>query len=327
MLLLRCEAVYRRYGRSRWILRDVNLDITAGEVLSVRGGNGSGKSTLLRILAGATRPTSGTVSCRPAEVGQGGGVGRVGQVAQVGYVPDRFTAPARLSAISYLTHMGRVRGLPSAVARTRGHELLGGLGLVGGEDAQLRTLSKGNAQKVALAQALLTDPALLILDEPWSGLDAQAHGTLAELIAEVAARGGAVVFTDHREAVADTRTDGVYVIDGTGRVTRQQGQRATVELVLTTPATGALPEGVNWDALPGVLSHGMQDADGSTGRVALRVARDHSDEVLLTALRHGWSVEDVTAHGTGAGTRAGAGTAPARPPSPSPSPSGKGAPR
>jgi ABC-type multidrug transport system ATPase subunit len=65
----------------------------------------------------------------------------------------------------------------------------------------LRHLSKGNAQKVAIAQALLSPPGLLVLDEPWSGLDAAAHTTLRELIGEVAAAGGAVVLTDHRETV------------------------------------------------------------------------------------------------------------------------------
>lgn len=303
-MLLRCEAVCRRYGRGRWVLRDVDLGVTAGEVLAVAGGNGSGKSTLLRILAGVTRPTSGTVSGRPAEVG---------------YVPDRFTAPDRLSAITYLTHMGRVRGLPSAVARARADELLDRLRLVGGKDAPLGTLSKGNAQKVSLAQAFLVDPALLILDEPWSGLDAPAHGVLTELVGEVAARGGAVVFTDHREAIAHTRTDTVYVIDGTGRISLRHEQRAVTELVLTTPATGVPPDGVNWGALPGVLSQGMRDGD-DTGTTVLRVARDHSDEVLLTALRHGWSVEGVTAHGT---TRRG----PAPQPVPSSSSSEKGATR
>src|SRR5258708_6893806 len=76
-----------------------------------------------------------------------------------------------------------------------------GLVIEPGPETALRELSKGNAQKVAVAQALLVRPELLILDEPWSGLDASAHAVLSELIAEVAGQGGAVVFTDHPEAV------------------------------------------------------------------------------------------------------------------------------
>ncbi|MFD0274162.1 ABC transporter ATP-binding protein [Kitasatospora sp. NPDC127111] len=273
---MRCEAVSKRYGAGRWILHEVDLEVTAGDVLAVVGGNGSGKSTLLRILAGLSRPTSGRVTGRPREVG---------------YVPDRFTAHDRLSALSYLTHMGRIRGLPTAGARDRAGRLLERLALVGGRDAPLRTLSKGNAQKVALAQALLVRPELLVLDEPWSGLDASAHGVLGELIEEVAAEGGAVVFTDHREAVTETRATGVHVIGEGGRVTGRGGRpvadaAAVAEIVLRVAADGAGPAGPDWDALPGVLSAARRgDA------LVLRVERRHSDAVLLAALRHRWSVD------------------------------------
>lgn len=276
--MLRCEAVGRRYGRGRWILRDVDMMVSAGEVVAVVGSNGSGKTTLLRILAGLSKPTEGSVTGRPPHIG---------------YVPDRFTAHDRMSAISYLTHMGRIRGLSVSAARTRGEQLLERLSLVGGRDASLRTLSKGNLQKVALAQALLVQPGLLVLDEPWSGLDASAHGVLAEFIEEAAAQGGAVVFTDHREAITETHAGGVYVI-GDGRVAlrggRQPGGPASmVELVLTAPPTGVTPVGVNWSALPGVVDSARRGGD-----VVLRVVREHSDAVLLTALQHRWSVAGLT---------------------------------
>ncbi|MFI2378495.1 ABC transporter ATP-binding protein [Streptomyces sp. NPDC018964] len=271
---MRCQAVRKRYGRDRWVLTGVDMEVAAGEVLAVVGGNGSGKSTLLRILAGLSRPTSGTVSGRPRHIG---------------YVPDRFTAHDRVPALSYLTHMGRIRGMPTSAARARGRHLLDRLSLVGGRDAPLRTLSKGNAQKVALAQALLVEPDLLVLDEPWSGLDASAHGVLAELIGEVAARGGAVVFTDHREAITGTHADGAYALHD-GRVTLLDGQHTpVVELVLTVPTTGVPPAEVDWWALPGVL-----DAAGRDETTVLRVTREHSDAVLLTALRHHWSVDGLT---------------------------------
>jgi ABC-type multidrug transport system ATPase subunit len=274
---MRCEGLTKRYGRGRWVLRGVDMEVSAEDVLAVVGGNGSGKSTLLRILVGLSRPTSGTVSGRPPNIG---------------WVPDRFTAHDRMSALFYLTHMGRVRGLSGPTARVRAGRLLEQLALVGGRDAALRTLSKGNAQKVALAQALLVEPDLLVLDEPWSGLDASAHGVLAELIEGVAARGGAVVFTDHREALTGTHTTGVYAISD-GRVTRRGGERTEgrpleVELVLTAPPTGAPPAEVNWHDLPGV-----RDAARRGEALVLRVTREHSDTVLLTALRHRWSVEGV----------------------------------
>ncbi|MFK0017368.1 ATP-binding cassette domain-containing protein [Streptomyces sp. NPDC091027] len=184
---MRLESLSKRYGRGDWILRDVDLEAPAGEVVAFTGGNGSGKSTLLRIAVGLSRPTRGAVAARPPVVG---------------YVTDRFSPNERMSAAAYLAHMGRVRGMTTSVASARAGRILDRLALVGGKHAPLRSPSKGNAQKVALAQALPVDPGLLVLDEPWSGLDADAHGVLAEIMTEVAASGGTVVFTDHRECHA-----------------------------------------------------------------------------------------------------------------------------
>ncbi|MFE7189420.1 ATP-binding cassette domain-containing protein [Kitasatospora sp. NPDC057541] len=283
--------VGKRYGRGPWILRDVELRVAPGDVLAVLGANGSGKSTLLRILAGLTRPTTGrltgAVTARPAATGHR---------AAVGYVPDRFTAHERHTAAGYLTHLGRVRGLPTAAARHRAAELLDRLALVGGSDAALRTLSKGNAQKVALAQALLVPPDLLVLDEPWSGLDASAHSVLAELIAETAAEGGAVVFTDHREAVAEAHATTVRTIaDGrvSGAPSAPASARSAAERPAVPPAelvlTGPDPDAPDWRALPGVLTLERRGPE-----LHLRVEQAHADAVLLTALRHRWSVRAVT---------------------------------
>ncbi|GAA2779638.1 ABC transporter ATP-binding protein [Kitasatospora sp. CM 4170] len=339
---MHCEAVGKRYGAGRWILRDVDLRIAPGEVLAVTGGNGSGKSTLLRILVGLSRPSTGRVTGRPREIG---------------YVPDRFTAHDRLTAASYLAHMGRIRGLSTAAARDRADLLIDRLALVGGREAPLRTLSKGNAQKVALAQALLVPPGLLVLDEPWSGLDASAHGVLGELIDEVAGEGGAVVFTDHREAIAAAHATGGYAI-AEGRLTRRGGPgpgavagvvvagaavvgaHEAVELVLAAPEAGAAPAGPAWTALPGVLSAphdgpgsaphdgpGSAPYAGDDREVQVVLAdRRHSDAVLLAALQHGWSVRSVRsvgavrsvppAHGAGGGPADGGAAHPRHPDGP-----------
>jgi ABC-type uncharacterized transport system ATPase subunit len=136
--------VSKRYGR-REILADVDLQLNAGELLALVGANGSGKSTVLRLMVGLSRPSAGSVQ-RNADV--------------VSYVPDVFTSHDRLSASAYLRHMGRIRGLSTRTARDRSLELLDRLALSGGADTPMRKLSKGNAQKVALAQALLDPPQL-----------------------------------------------------------------------------------------------------------------------------------------------------------------------
>jgi ABC-type Mn2+/Zn2+ transport system ATPase subunit len=269
--LLRLEAVSKRYGRGRWVLRDVDLEISAGEVVAIAGANGSGKSTLLRSLAGVSRPTKGTVSGRPDVIG---------------YVPDRFAPQERMSAMEYLTHLGRIRGLSTSVAAERADQMLDRLALVGGKQSPLRTLSKGNAQKVALAQALLVAPQLLVLDEPWSGLDASAHGTLSGIIAEVAGAGGAVVFADHRESISAPHP---YLIDA-GQLSRRAAvteNRPATEVVLTNPGGGRPPE-VDWHGVAGVL-----EVSGQAETITIQVTREGSDALLRTALQHGWSVTSL----------------------------------
>ncbi len=277
--MLRLQSVSKRYGRGDWILRDVDVEAPAGEIVAFAGGNGSGKSTLLRIAVGLSRPTRGTVAARPPVVG---------------YVPDRFSPNERMSAAAYLTHMGRVRGLTTSAASARAGQLLDRLALVGGKHAPLRSLSKGNAQKVALAQALLVEPGLLVLDEPWSGLDADAHGVLAEIMTGVAASGSTVVFTDHRESVTRARATRTYTVSR-GRVCLEgpepqaTEQRPVSDVVLTAGRDGRVPQDLAWEQLDGVTAV-RRDVSG----VRLRVGRESTDALLFTALQHGWSVETVT---------------------------------
>ncbi|SES45916.1 ATP-binding cassette domain-containing protein [Actinokineospora terrae] len=270
--MLSVEAVSKRYGGGNWVLREVDLTVEPGAVVAVVGGNGSGKSTLLRLMVGVSRPTAGAINGRPDVVG---------------YVPERFPPNERLSAVAYLGHLGRIRGMTTIEAADRAEELLERLDLQGGFDAQVRTLSKGNAQKVALAQALLVPPGLLVLDEPWSGLDSDAHGVLATIIAEVAAAGGAVVFTDHRESVTRANATRIHRIHD-GRIAEATPPgRAVVEVALTRSAEDT--EDPGWDEVDGVLT-----AVTHQGQLFVRVDRDHSDALLTIALRHGWSVDSVT---------------------------------
>lgn len=261
------------------MLTDVDLDLAPGEIATLTGGNGSGKSTLLRLLVGLSRPTSGTIAGRPAVVG---------------YVPERFPSDERMSARSYLRHLGRIRGLGGAEAADRAAELLARLALAGGPDTALRLLSKGNAQKVALAQALLVPPALLVLDEPWSGLDVAAHGELRRMIAEVAEAGGAIMVADHSGAINELTVSAGYRIDG-GRLVHRTPEPTTAATLVTLvppaePGHLDQPDHLDWLAVDGVRTVTRTGHDGS---VALRVDRDRADQLLLDALHKGWSVLGV----------------------------------
>jgi len=179
------ESVSKRYGlRQPWVVRNVSQEVAAGRLIRLEGPNGSGKSTLLRIMAGALMPSVGRVTGRP----------------RAAYVPERFPGGLGFSAREYLHHMARIHGLSGPAASTAVAEWLDRLGATDYASAPLRTLSKGMCQKVAIAQALLSRPHLLVLDEAWTGLDQAARGALDAAVGERLADGGTVLFVDHDPA-------------------------------------------------------------------------------------------------------------------------------
>jgi ABC-type multidrug transport system ATPase subunit len=175
MRLSRVSFRYRR--REPFVIEDVDADLAPGDVIELTGVNGAGKSTLLRLLAGLARPTRGTVSGRPAVVG---------------FAPDRFPTDQPFTVTGYLRHMSRVRG------RARWEPWAERLNMGRLLDTRLPDLSKGSAHKVGLVQALMAEPGLLILDEPFAGLDADTRSALPAIATEVAARGGVVIASDHQ---------------------------------------------------------------------------------------------------------------------------------
>ncbi|MEU4829289.1 ABC transporter ATP-binding protein [Streptosporangium sp. NPDC023615] len=182
---MRLSRVSFRYSRrGPWILKDVELDLRPGSVIEVTGRNGAGKSTLLRLLAGFVPPSRGTIAERPGVVG---------------YAPDVFPVDQPFIVADYLAHMSRIRGVPAGSAvnlagRLNAAHLLG---------QPLGDLSKGSAQKVGIIQSLLAPPDLLILDEPFAGLDEQTRTELPMIIKEIAGRGGTVVVSDHQKQLTD----------------------------------------------------------------------------------------------------------------------------
>ncbi|MEZ0076796.1 ATP-binding cassette domain-containing protein [Planotetraspora sp. GP83] len=169
-----------RYGRrDPWVLSGVGLAFDPGDVVEVVGPNGTGKSTLLRLLAGLLRPVKGAIEERPGTVG---------------YAPERFPADQPFTVAAYLRHMADIRRVnPARIGEWT--ERLGMDHLLG---RRLPELSKGSAHKVGLVQALVCEPGLLILDEPFAGLDAATRAELPRIIGEVSARGGIVVVSDHQ---------------------------------------------------------------------------------------------------------------------------------
>ena len=220
---MRLENVWLRYHRrGPWVLRETDVRIVPGEVVVVLGRNGVGKSTLLQLAAGVLRPTRGRVVDRPAAVG---------------WVPERFPADQPFTVSHYLAAMGRVAGLAGPVADRAVAHWVERLGLTRFGGVRLPQLSKGTAQKVGLAQAMLRPPGLLVLDEPWEGLDAAARELVPELIDEVLAGGGAVLVSDHRgETVRLPGARHWTLADGAVTDDAPAGSDATAVVELAVPA-------------------------------------------------------------------------------------------
>ena len=274
---MRLDGVGKRYGlRQPWIVREVSLDVAAGRLIRLEGRNGSGKSTLLRVIAGVTVPSAGRVSGRP----------------NTGYVPERFPGGLGFSAREYLGHMSRIHGLHGVAATAAADEWLERLGATEYANSPLRTLSKGMCQKVAIAQALLAKPGLLVLDEAWTGLDFIARGTLDAAVGERLAAGGTVFFVDHHQARLAAKVDErwqlgggeVRTLDGPGSAgsdPEADGAATVIEVAgLDTESQTQLA------GLPGVVGvHNVPGIDGR-GRIVARleVTAAASDAVLRQLL-------------------------------------------
>lgn len=177
---MRFEDVWMRYNRGGpWVLRDVSIALEPGQVAVVLGHNGVGKSTLLQLAVGVLHPTRGRVVSRPA---------------RVGWVPERFPADQPFTVRAYLRAMSAVggRGGPAEI-----DDWLDRLHLAPYAGTRLAALSKGTAQKVGLVQAMIGRPDLLVLDEPWEGLDVATRDEVPLIVADVVARGGRVLVSDH----------------------------------------------------------------------------------------------------------------------------------
>lgn len=180
----------KAFGR-HYALRGVNLRLEQGEGLVIIGPNGAGKTTLLRCLAGLARPSEGKVFLQGQELTTSAGELR----RQIGFVSHETLLYDDLTPAENLRFYGRLYDVAELEARL--DQLLGNLGLRQRSSDPVRTLSRGMRQRLSLARALLHQPRLVLLDEPYTGLDMQATELLDGVLLEMAARGRTVLLTTH----------------------------------------------------------------------------------------------------------------------------------
>ena len=179
-------------GQKPFVALDgVSLSIEEGEVFGFLGPNGAGKTTTIKIIMGLIRPTSGTSQLFGKEITD------LATRSQIGFLPETPSFYEYLTGFEILSFYGKLCGLPKDEIKTRALDLLKQVGLESAAHRQLRKYSKGMLQRIGIAQALLSDPALVILDEPMSGLDPLGRREMRDIILKLKSEGKTIFFSSH----------------------------------------------------------------------------------------------------------------------------------
>ena len=207
---LAIENVSKRYGASNWALRNFTLQLGPG-VLGLLGPNGAGKTTLMSILATITRATDGRVTWSGADLAREPDALR----SNLGYLPQDFGVYPNLNAVEFLEYLAAVKGLDAVSAKKRIDELLNLVNLTDVRKRPLGGYSGGMKQRIGIAQALLNDPQLLIVDEPTAGLDPEERVRFRNLLSELSGERIVILSTHIVSDVEATATDIALISQGT----------------------------------------------------------------------------------------------------------------
>ncbi len=279
--VLELDGITRRFGEVT-ALDDVSFTVSPGRLTGFVGANGAGKTTTMRTVLGIATPDAGQVRFAGAPID-------LAARQSFGYMPEERGLYPKMPVLAQLVFLGQLYGLTRAGARDAATSLLERVGLTERSGDRLDSLSLGNQQRVQVAAALIHDPVLLLLDEPFSGLDPVAVDTLAVLLRERAAAGVPVLFSSHQLELVESLCDDVVILDA-GRVVaagsaddlreRSAGHRYRI---VVEPDAGFLRELAASGSLPGLR---VLDVDGPSALVELRSGGDDQD-LLRAALARG----------------------------------------
>lgn len=275
------EGVTKRYGGFTAV-DDLSFSAEPGQILGFLGPNGAGKTSTIRMILGLMEPTAGRIEVL--------GVDDARKVRnRIGFLPEERGLYRRMTPVDAIAFLAGLKGLSRPEARKRARVMLEAQGLGAAADRQMRNLSKGMAQKVQLISAIVHEPELVILDEPFSGLDPVNQQALEGVIRGLAERGATVVFSTHVMQHAERLCDhvvllarGKKVFDGTVTQARAVAPRSLV-------LEGALDEAAV-KALPGVASSHAEPVDDHTRITAALASGSNGQEALKAAFGQGLDI-------------------------------------
>ncbi len=211
--VMRIEHVSRSFGGVSAVA-DLTLALGRGEIMGFLGANGAGKTTTIKMIIGLVRPSSGCISVL------GGDPADSAVRAKIGYMPEIAYYYPYLNARELLSFYGGLCGMDGRTVRARAGELLETVGLADAAKRPLKTYSKGMLQRAGIAQALLNDPDLLVLDEPFTGLDPLARIHFRDLMRRLREQGKTIFFSSHELGETELLCDTVAIMKG-GRAVYQ----------------------------------------------------------------------------------------------------------
>ena len=273
--VLRVDGVNRSFG-DRQVLKDVSFAVPAGRMTGFVGANGAGKTTTMRIILGVLAADSGEVTWRGARLDRP-------TRQRFGYMPEERGLYPKMSVTDQIVYLGQLHGMTRNDARRRTAELLARLDLTERADDHVEKLSLGNQQRVQIAAALVHDPEVLVLDEPFSGLDPLAVEAVSGVLRERAGTGAPVLFSSHQLELVERLCDDLVIIaDG---VIRAAGDRAALRASYARPRFAIdVAADAGWlRDQPGVS---LVELDGPRAVIDLADGAD-DQEVLRAALARG----------------------------------------
>lgn len=264
---LEIEGLTKRFG-NKTVVNDVSFSVGEGDMFGFLGPNGSGKTTTIRIALGILRPDAGTIRLLD-------GLTSAEALSRVGYLPEERGLLRKEKVSSVLRYLGRLRGLSKSEALDRGLELLHRVGLYEHRDKKVEGLSRGMTQLVQFVASLIHHPELIILDEPFSGLDPLNVQLMKEMLAAEQGRGATVIFSTHVlsdveemcERVALIADSRLVLFGDLAEIRRSRGANAVVVEAPSHPSD-----------LPAAQSHA-----GRGGLIEYRLSDDLTPEMILSA--------------------------------------------
>jgi len=277
--MLQVDGLTKRYGTTL-ALSELSFSVRPGEVYGFVGANGAGKTTAMRIMLGVLAADSGVVRWWGRQV-------TFETRRRFGYMPEERGLYPKMRVTEHLIYLARLHGLYRATAARSADELTERLGVAERRSDAIEKLSLGNQQRVQLAAALVHDPEVLVLDEPFSGLDPVGVDALAGVLLERARRGVPVVFSSHQLDLVERLCDSVGIINAgrmvaTGTVDdlrAQEGRRQLLVIVRDAPTGWA-------GTIPGVTV-----VSERRGELVLELADDVDDQEVLAAAGRAGRVE------------------------------------